>query len=215
MSWGKWRKLFFVAGAAHRKREGWKQWFRCTGAGFRESDFASQFYWDLQFQSGVLEVLNRAVTLGFAMQSVCSEVRFCEKCSFWKLGLSLFVKVSWKTLALEAWIVTFGESLVENARFGSLDCHFWWKSRGKCSFWKLGLSLFGESLVENARFGSLDCHFWWKSSGKCLFWKLVWFARVSWQERQARVSSKSVQQERQERVSSKECPARVSSRSVL
>ena len=34
-------------------------------------------------------------------------------------------KVSWKTLVLEAWIVTFGESLVEHARFGSLDCHFW------------------------------------------------------------------------------------------
>ena len=53
------------------------------------------------------------------MQSVCSEVRFCEKSrvkrSFWKLGLSLLVKVSCKTLVLEAWIVTFGESLVENA----------------------------------------------------------------------------------------------------
>ena len=69
------------------------------------------------------------------------------------------MKVSWKTLVSEAWIVTFGESLVEN--------------RGKCSFWKLGSSLlvkvswktlvseawivtFGESLVENARFGSLS-----------------------------------------------------------
>ena len=76
----------------------------------------SQLYWDLQFQSGVFEVLNRAVPLGFAMQSVCSEVRFCEKPrvkrSFWKLGLSLLVKVSWKTLVLEAWIVTFEESLV-------------------------------------------------------------------------------------------------------
>ena len=194
MSWGKWRNSFFVAGAAHRRLEGWKQWFRCTGAGFRESEtFASQLYWDLQFQSGVFEVLNRAVPLGFAMQSVCSEVRFCEKSrvkrSLWKLGLSLLVKVSWKTLVLEAWIVTFGESLVENARFGSLDCHFWWKSRGKRSFWKLGLSLlvkvswktlvleawivtFGESLVENARFGSLDCHFWWKSRVKRSFWKL-------------------------------------------
>ena len=146
MSWGKWRKSFFVAGAAHRKREGWKQWFRCTGAGFRESEtFASQLYWDLQFQSGVLEVLNRAVTLGFAMQSVCSEVRFCEKSrvkrSFWKLGLSLLVKVSWKMLVVEAWLVTFGENLLENARFGSLDCHFWWKSGGKRSFWKLGFSL--------------------------------------------------------------------------
>ena len=88
-----------------------------------------QLHWDLQFQSGVLEVLNRAVRLGYAMQSVCSEVRFCEKSrvkrSFWKLGLSLLVKVSWKMLVLEAWIATFGESLVENARFGSLDCHFW------------------------------------------------------------------------------------------
>ena len=91
-------------------------------------------------------MLNRAVRLGFAMQSVCSEIRFCEKSpvkrSFWKLGLSLLVEVSWKTLVLEAWIVTlmkiswkmlvleawiviFGEKLVQNARFGSLDCHFW------------------------------------------------------------------------------------------
>ena len=97
------------------------------------------------------------------MQSVCSEARFCEKSrvkrSFWKLGLSLLVKVSCKILVLEAWIVTFGESL------------------RKRSFWKLGLSLlvtvswktlvleawlvtFDESLVEDVRFGSLDCHFW-------------------------------------------------------
>ena len=34
--------------------------FGCTGAGFRESDtFASPLHWDLQFQSCVLEVLNR------------------------------------------------------------------------------------------------------------------------------------------------------------
>ena len=39
--------------------------------------------------------------------------------------VSLLGKVSCKTLVLEGWIVTFGESLVENARFGSLDCHFW------------------------------------------------------------------------------------------
>ena len=65
-------------------------------------------------------MLKRAVALGFAMPIVCSEVRFCEKSrvkrSFWKLGLSLLVKVSWKALVLEAWIVTFGESLVEKAR---------------------------------------------------------------------------------------------------
>ena len=36
---------------------------------------------------------------------------------------------------------SIGESLVENAGFGSLDCHFWRKSRAKRSFWKLGLSL--------------------------------------------------------------------------
>ena len=130
--------------------------FRCTGAGFRESDtFASHLHWDLQFRSGVLEVLNRAVPLGFAF--------------------ARWLEVSLEMLVLEACIVTFGESLVENARFGSLDCHFWWMSRGKCSFWKLALSLlvkvswkmlvleawiatFGESLVENARFGSF--HFW-------------------------------------------------------
>ena len=37
----------------------------------------------------------------------------------------LLQEVSWKMLVLEAWIVTFGESLVETARFGSLDCRFW------------------------------------------------------------------------------------------
>ena len=141
--WGKCRKSFFVAGAAHCRLEGWKSWFCCIGAGFRESDtFVSQFHWDLQFQGGVLEVLNCAVTLGFAMQIVCSEVRFCQKSrvkrSFWKLGLSLLVKISWKMLVWEAWIGTFGESLVENARFGGLDCHFWWKSQAKRSLWELG-----------------------------------------------------------------------------
>ena len=239
MTWGKWRKSFFVAGAAHRRLEGWKQWFHCTGAGFRESEtFASQLFWDLQFQSGVFEVLNRAVPLGFAMQSVCSEVRFCEKSrvkrSFWKLGLSLLVKVSCKMLVLEAWLVTFGESLVENARFGSLACHFWWKSRGKCSFWKLGFSLlvkvsckmlvleawlvtFGESLVENARFGSLACHFWWQSRGKCSFWKLglSLLVKVSWNlEASLVVSTKSVLTRVSSRSVKKECLARVSSKSV-
>ena len=63
------------------------------------------------------------------------------KCSFWKLWLSLLVNVPWKMLVLEAWIVTFGEGLLKNARFGSLDCHFWWKSPGNCSFWKLGVTL--------------------------------------------------------------------------
>ena len=132
---------------------------------------------------------------------------------------------------LEAWIATFGERLLENARFG------------KMLVLEARIVTFGERLVESARFGSLDCHFSCMSrgklivtlreTGKCSFWKSHGVhcpARVSWQECQARESSKSVQQERQERVSSKsvrqgcsksvqqEClakfPARVSSKNV-
>ena len=61
--------------------------------------FASQ----LQFQSRVLEVLNSAVTLGFVMQTVCPEVCF-------------FARSLVENARFEAWIVTFGERLVENAR---------------------------------------------------------------------------------------------------
>ena len=75
------------------------------------------------------------------MQIVCSEVRFCEKSRRFGSLDCHFSPVSWKMLIWEAWIVTFGESLVENARFGSLDSHFWCKSRAKRSFWKFGLSL--------------------------------------------------------------------------
>ena len=35
-----------------------------------------------------------------------------------------FLKVSWKTLVLEVWILIFAESLVENARFDSVNSHF-------------------------------------------------------------------------------------------
>ena len=121
------------------------------------------------------------------------------KCSFWRFGLSFLVNVLWKMLVLEVWIVIFRGCLMENACFGSLDCHFWWTSCGKCLFWKSGLSLLGEvswkmlvfevwivifrgCLMENARFGGLDCHFWWTSCGKCLFWKseLSFLGDVSW-----------------------------------
>ena len=45
MSWGKWRKAFCVAAAAPCRLEGWQRWFRCTGAGFRESDtYTSQIH---------------------------------------------------------------------------------------------------------------------------------------------------------------------------
>ena len=64
---------------------------RCTGTRFCESDmFASQVHWDLQFQSGVLEVLNRAVTLGFAfaVARLLRKLRFCDKSQvkrrFWR-----------------------------------------------------------------------------------------------------------------------------------
>ena len=110
------------------------------------------------------------------------------KCSFWKLGFSLLVTVSWKMLVLEAWILTFGDSLVENARFASLDSHFWWKSRGKCLSWKLGFSL----LVKVSRYP----------------------ARVSCQECPARAASKSVKKKCRERMSSKSALSRVSSKSV-
>ena len=116
------------------------------------------------------EVLNSAVTLGFVMQSVCPEVRFCEKSrvkrSFCKFGLSLLVKV-----VLEAWIVSFGESLVENAglklglsllvrvSWNTLVLEAWIVTFGESlvGHARFGsLDTFGESLVENARFRSLD-----------------------------------------------------------
>ena len=70
--------------------------FRCAGAGFRESEtFASQFHWDLQFQSCVLEVLNRAVTLGFAVARWFEKLRFCDKSKvkrrFWRMFMRVEV----------------------------------------------------------------------------------------------------------------------------
>ena len=54
---------------------------------------------------------------------------------FWRsLVEKLFAQVSWKTLVLEGFIPSFGESLVENARFGRLHSQFFGKSRGKRSF---------------------------------------------------------------------------------
>ena len=52
--------------------------------------------------------------------------------------------------------VRFCEKSRGKCSFWKLGCHFSWKSRGKCSFWKLGLSL----LVKVS------------FRGKCLFWKL-------------------------------------------
>ena len=51
---------------------------------------------------------------------------------------------------LEAWIVTFGESLVANARFGSLDSHFLVKVSWKMLVLEAWIVTFGESLMRNA-----------------------------------------------------------------
>ena len=56
------------------------------------------------------------------------------------------VKVSSKTLVLEVWIATFGESLVENARLFDLTLVY-------LEVWIL---TFFESLVENTRFGRVS-----------------------------------------------------------
>ena len=66
--------------------------------------------------------------------------------------------------------MTFGGSLVRNARFGDKTRDFSRKSRGNLSLlvkvsWKMIvlealLVTFGESLVENAPFGSFTRHFW-------------------------------------------------------
>ena len=101
------------------------------------------------------------------------------KRSFWKASFPVFAKVSWNTLVLEVWILTFGESLMQNAPFG-VDGRFLRKSRGKRSFW-MWIKFLGKvswktlvveewivrsvdchfliSLVENARIGSVDRHF--------------------------------------------------------
>ena len=125
------------------------------------------------------------------MQIVCSEVRFCEKSrvkrSFWKLGVSLLGKVSWKMLVLEGWIVTFGET------------------RGICSFWKLGLSLLME-----VSWKMLVLKAWIVALGE-ISWCAAGVSSKSFaQECQGRVSRK----ERQERVSSKSVLSRVSSKIV-
>ena len=44
-------------------------------------------------------------------------------------------EVSYETLVLETWRLTFGGSLARSARFGDLALHFWRESRTKRSFW--------------------------------------------------------------------------------
>ena len=63
-----------------------------------------------------------------------SNDKFCGKCSVWRHGLSVFLKVScqknvlklwtWNMFVLEVWIVTFGGGLVESVCFGDESCQF-------------------------------------------------------------------------------------------
>ena len=93
--------------------------------------------------------------------------------------LQFLRSLSWKTLVLEVWILTFCESLVENAHFERLHSQFLRQSR-KRSFWKASFSV--ESLVENARFESLPSQFLGRSRAKRSFWKASFsvFAKFSW-----------------------------------
>ena len=63
--------------------------FHSAGARFCEGDaFASPCLRDSHFQTGVLEVLNCAVTLGYTVGRLYRKLRFCAKfqvkCRFWR-----------------------------------------------------------------------------------------------------------------------------------
>ena len=112
------------------------------------------------------------------------------------------VNVSWKMLVLEAWIVTFGESLVENARH---------------SFWKLKLPLLVKVswktlvLAWVVTLGEIS---WCAAGVSSKSFAQECQGRVSGKDCQERVSSKSVQQDCLARASCQACPAGVSSKSV-
>ena len=99
--------------------------FRCTGAGFRESEtFASQFHWDLQFQSCVLEVLNRSVTLGFAVARWFEKLRFCDKSQVKRRFWRMFMRVE---------VVKIIPNARKSYNFGCLEesdkSHFSWQAQ--------------------------------------------------------------------------------------
>ena len=110
-------------------------------------------------------------------------------------GVSLLVKVSWKMFVLEAWILTFGESLVENALSSRV-------SRKSVKKECLTKSVKKEC---QARVSFQECPA--RVSSKSV--KKECPARVSTKRVkkgcQERVSCKSAHQECQERVFSKEC----------
>ena len=120
-------------------------------------------------------------------RSLCQFLRMSRtKRSFWKVSLSVFANVSYKTLILEGLFVSFCECLVRNAHFGRSLSLFLRMSRTKRSFWKVSLSVFAnvsyetlileglfvcfcECLVRNAHFGRFLCLFLRMSRTKRLF----------------------------------------------
>ena len=106
------------------------------------------------------------------------------KRSFWKSTFTLFANVSRETLVLEAFILTFCECLVRNARFGSFPSHFLRMSRVKRSFWKSTFTLFAnvscETLVLEVYILTSfwkpihsNSHFLRMSRGKRSFWAVL------------------------------------------
>ena len=134
-------------------------------------------------------------------RSLCQFLRMSRtKRSFWKVSLSVFANVSYKTLILEGRFGSFCECLARNAPFGRLRCPFLRMSRTKRSFWKVSLSVFAnvsyetlilealfvsfcECLVRNAHFGRSLCQFLRMSRTKRSFWKIAVsvFANVSYE----------------------------------
>ena len=102
--------------------------------------------------------------------------------------------------------MTFGGSLVRNARFGDLTCDFWRKSRSKRSFLRLDASLLEEVSYEKLVLQPRVCPT--GVSHKCVLQECP--TRVSYksipQEFPTRVSHKSVPQESPTRVSHKSVP---------
>ena len=85
--------------------------------------------------------------------------------------VSIFVEVSQKTLVLEVRSFSFRGSLAQNARFGSPDLQFWWKSRIRRFFWSSGFAVFEEVSYKMLNFGAPDFQFSRKSHRKRSFWK--------------------------------------------
>ena len=143
---------------------------------------------------GCAKPRRNCVTRG-AWSTLCGD-RACRMCEMyavplghWNALIFVFANVSYETLILGDFLVSFCECLVRNAHFGRSLCQFLRMSRTKRSFWKISLSFFAnvwyetliledffvffcECLVRNACFGRLHCPFLRMSRTKRSFWKI-------------------------------------------